>query len=223
MSFKFGVKRFGKWSRSSGRQARHPIDRVRAEREQFEPSEWLKTRGKSWGQIPDVRRTNWPQRLESTRLRCAASLRRASRSSPTRCRSAMSLHPRMNKWGSKDVDTFWTSCKIACCPIWCSLTKRNLTLSSASTIKTTVFGVEMHPWKAGSESTPESNLCYGLGSHHSRWNVSPRFRALMVWLKKVYTKSKEKYSIVKILLYSFAQPVPVRVNVMHATVHTFNF
>ena len=38
---------FGKWSRSSGRQARHPIDRARAEREQFEPSEWLKTRGKS--------------------------------------------------------------------------------------------------------------------------------------------------------------------------------
>ena len=30
-SFKFGVKRFGKWSRSSGRQARHPIDRARAE------------------------------------------------------------------------------------------------------------------------------------------------------------------------------------------------
>ena len=27
-------KRFGKWSRSSGRQARHPIDRARAEREQ---------------------------------------------------------------------------------------------------------------------------------------------------------------------------------------------
>ena len=46
-SFKFGVKRFGKWSRSSGRQVRHPIDRARAEREQFEPSEWLKTRGKS--------------------------------------------------------------------------------------------------------------------------------------------------------------------------------
>ena len=43
----FGVKWFGKWSRSSGRQARHPIDRTRAEREQFEPSEWLKTRGKS--------------------------------------------------------------------------------------------------------------------------------------------------------------------------------
>ena len=38
-SFKFGVKRFGKWSRSSGRHARHPIDRARAEREQFEPSE----------------------------------------------------------------------------------------------------------------------------------------------------------------------------------------
>ena len=37
--FKFGVKRFGKWSRSSERQARHPIDGARAEREQFEPSE----------------------------------------------------------------------------------------------------------------------------------------------------------------------------------------
>ena len=45
-SFQLGVKRFGKWSRSSGRQARHPIDRARAEREQFEPSEWLKTWGK---------------------------------------------------------------------------------------------------------------------------------------------------------------------------------
>ena len=29
------------------RQAKHPIDRARAEKEQFEPSEWLKTRGKS--------------------------------------------------------------------------------------------------------------------------------------------------------------------------------
>ena len=46
-SFKLGVKRFGKWSRSSGRQAKRPIDRARTEREQFEPSEWLKTRGKS--------------------------------------------------------------------------------------------------------------------------------------------------------------------------------
>ena len=31
-NFKFGVKRFGKWPRSSGRQARHPIDRARAEK-----------------------------------------------------------------------------------------------------------------------------------------------------------------------------------------------
>ena len=109
----------------------------------------IKTRGKSWGQFPVVRRLNWPQRLESARLRCAASLRRISRLSPTRCISAMSSYPRMNEWGSKDVDTFWTSWKMACCPIWCSLTRRNLTLSSASIIKTTVFGVGMHPWKAG--------------------------------------------------------------------------
>ena len=34
-------------SKSSGRQARHPIDQARAERKQFEPSELLKTRGKS--------------------------------------------------------------------------------------------------------------------------------------------------------------------------------
>ena len=54
----------------------------------------------------------------------------------------------MDEWGFKDVDTFWTSWKMACCPIWCSLTRRNMTLSSASTIKTTVFGVAMHPWKA---------------------------------------------------------------------------
>ena len=149
MSFKFGVKRFGKWSRSSGRQARHTIDRANSERNQFEPSKWLKTRGKSWGQIPVVRQPNWPQRLESVRLRCAASLRKTSRPSPTRCRSAMSSHPRMDEWGSKDVDTFWTSWKMACCPIWCSFTRRNLTLSSASTIKTTVFEVGMRPWKAG--------------------------------------------------------------------------
>ena len=43
-SFKFGVKRFEK---CSGRQARYPIDRARADREQFEPSEWLKARKKS--------------------------------------------------------------------------------------------------------------------------------------------------------------------------------
>ena len=40
-SFKFGVKRFWKWAKSSGRHARHPIDRATAEREQFEPSEWF--------------------------------------------------------------------------------------------------------------------------------------------------------------------------------------
>ena len=44
----------------------------------------VKTRGKSWRQIPVVRRPNWSQRLESARLRCAASLRRTSRPSPTR-------------------------------------------------------------------------------------------------------------------------------------------
>ena len=60
----------------------------------------------------------------------------------------MSSHSRMNEWGSKNIDTFWTSWKMACCPIWYSLTRRNLTLSSASTIKTTVFGVGMHPWRA---------------------------------------------------------------------------
>ena len=59
------------------------------------------------------------------------------------------VHPRINEWGSKDVDTFWTSWKMASCSIWCSLTRRNLTLSSASTIKTAVFGVGMHAWKAG--------------------------------------------------------------------------
>ena len=33
--------------KNSRRQAGHPIDRARAEREQFEPSKWLSTRGKS--------------------------------------------------------------------------------------------------------------------------------------------------------------------------------
>ena len=41
-----------KCSRGSGRQARHPIDRARAEREQFEPSEWLKHEGKVEGKSP---------------------------------------------------------------------------------------------------------------------------------------------------------------------------
>ena len=58
-------------------------------------SKWLKTQGKSWGQIPVIRWPNWPQRLESARLQCAASLRRTSTPSPTRCRSAMSSHPHM--------------------------------------------------------------------------------------------------------------------------------
>ena len=52
--------------------------------------------------------------------------------------------------------------------------RRKLTLSSASTIKTTVFRVG----RQESESTPESNLCYGLGGRHSHWKVSPRFRTL---------------------------------------------
>ena len=64
-SFKFGVKRSGKWSRSSGRQARHLIDRARAEREQFEPSEWLKTRGKIEDKSPSfgdqTGRRSWNQ------------------------------------------------------------------------------------------------------------------------------------------------------------------
>ena len=45
-SFKFGVKQFRKWSRSSGRQATCPINQARAERVQFKPIEWLKTREK---------------------------------------------------------------------------------------------------------------------------------------------------------------------------------
>ena len=40
------MKRFGKWSRSLGRQARHPINQARAEREQFEPSKWMNHEGK---------------------------------------------------------------------------------------------------------------------------------------------------------------------------------
>ena len=38
---------------------------------------------------------------------------------------------------------------MACCPIWCSPTRRNFTLSCASNIKTIVFGVGMHSWKVG--------------------------------------------------------------------------
>ena len=37
----------------------------------------------------------------------------------------MSSHPRMSELGSKDVDTCWSLWKMACCLIWCSLT-RNL-------------------------------------------------------------------------------------------------
>ena len=81
----------------------------------------------------------------------------------------MSPHSRMNEWGSKE--TFRTSWKMTCCPIWCSMTRRNLTLSSTSTIKTTVFGVEMHRGRQESESTPESNLCYGLSGRYSHWKV----------------------------------------------------
>ena len=134
------VKKFRERGQTSNRPGQNRKRTVRTKR-------MVKTRRKSWGQIPVVRRPNWPQRLESARLRGA--LRRISRPSPTRCRSAMSSHPRMDEWGSKDVDTFWTSWKMACCSIWFSLTRRNLTLSSAPTIKTTVFGVGMHPWKAG--------------------------------------------------------------------------
>ena len=120
-----------------------------AEREQFEPSEWLKTRGKSWDQIPVVRRPNWPQRLELTRLRCAAALRRTSRPSPARCRSAMSSHPRMHeRMRVERCRHLLNLMEEGMLPNWCSLTRRNLMLSSASTIKTTVFGVRMHPCKA---------------------------------------------------------------------------
>ena len=45
-SFKFGMKRFRKWSRSSGKQARHPIGRAKSEREQ-RTKRMAKTRGKS--------------------------------------------------------------------------------------------------------------------------------------------------------------------------------
>ena len=56
----------GKWSRSSGRQARHLIKRARAEREQFEQNEWNERKGKvenkslSFGDQTDGRGWNQP-------------------------------------------------------------------------------------------------------------------------------------------------------------------
>ena len=93
----------------------------------------------------------------------------------------MSSHPRMNEWGSKDVDTFWTSWKMACCPIWCSVTRRNLTLSSASTNKTTVFGVGMHLWKAGDwvDARIQPLLWFGRPSHPLEG--LPSFSCLHEW------------------------------------------
>ena len=56
---------FEMWSRSSGRQARHSINRARAEREQFEPSEWLKYEGKVEDKFPSfgnqIGRRGWNQ------------------------------------------------------------------------------------------------------------------------------------------------------------------
>ena len=180
------VKKFKETGQTSNRPGQGRKRIVRTKR-------MVKTRGKSWGQIFVVRRPNWPQRLEPARLRCVTSLRRTSRPSPTRCRSAMSSHPRMNEWGSKDVDTFRTSWKMACCPIWCSLTRRNLTLSSVSTIKTTVFGVGMHPWKAGEgvDARIQPLLWFGrpsqpleglpLFSCPQEWNWTASFTSRTFW------------------------------------------
>ena len=130
---------------------------------------------------PFVRLPNWPQTLDSARFRCAASLRRTSRPSPTRCRSDMSSHRSMNEWRSKNVATFWTSWKIACCPIWCSLTRRNLTLSTASTIKTTVFGVGMHPWNAGEWVNARIQPLLGVGRPSQPLEGLPSFSCPQKW------------------------------------------
>ena len=99
------VKKFRKTGQTANRPGQGRKRTVRTK-------QMVKNTRESWGQIPGVRQPNWPQRLESARLRCAAPLR-TSRPFPTRCRNAMSSHPRMNEWGSKDVDTFWTSWKMA--------------------------------------------------------------------------------------------------------------
>ena len=93
----------------------------------------------------------------------------------------MSSHQRMNEWGSKDVDTFWTLWKMACCPIWCSLTRRNLTLSSASTIKTTVLGVGMHPWKAGEWVDARIQLLLWFGRPSQPLEGLPSFSCPQEW------------------------------------------
>ena len=85
------VKKFRETGQTSNRPGQGRKRTVRTKR-------IVKTREKSWGQIPVVRRPNWPQRLESARLRCAASLRRTSRPSPTRCRTPWAhTHTRTNE------------------------------------------------------------------------------------------------------------------------------
>ena len=87
----------------------------------------------------------------------------------------------MNEWGSKDVDTFWTSWKMACFPIWCSLTRRKLTLSSASTIKTTVFGVGMHSWKAGEWVDARIQPLLWFGRPSQPLEILPSFSCPQKW------------------------------------------
>ena len=168
------VKKFRKTGQTSNRPGQGRKRTVRTKR-------MVKNTREIWEQIPVVRRPNWPQRLESARLRCATFLRRISRPSPTRYRSAMSSHPRMNEWWPKDIDTFWTSWKMACCPIWGSLTRRNLTLSSASIIKTTVLGVGMHPCKEGEWVDARSQPLLWFGRPSQPLEALPSFLCPKEW------------------------------------------
>ena len=84
------VKKFRETGQTSNRQGQGRKRTVQTKQMVKNTREKLRTN-------PRHSATKLAAEAESARLRCAASLRRTSRPSPTRCRSAMSSHPRMNE------------------------------------------------------------------------------------------------------------------------------
>ena len=181
-----GIKKFREMSQTSNRPGQSRKETVRTKQMIKNTREKLRTN----------------PRRSATKLAAEAGIGQTSmrrivkedlKPSPARCRSAMSSHPGMNKWWSKDVDNFWTSWKMVCCPIWYSLTRRNLTLSSASTIKTTVFWVGMYLWKAGEwvDARIQPLLWFGRPSQPleglpsfscpQEWNWTPSGKSQTFW------------------------------------------
>ena len=150
-SFKFGVKRFGKWSRNSRRQAIHSIDN--------RPGQSRKRTVQTKGMVKNTREKlrTIPRRLA---IKLAAetgisqtSMRRILKEDlktfPYKMLKRHELTPTHERMRVERCRHLLSLMEDGMLPNLMFSDENKFNVSSASTIKTTVFGVGMHPWKAG--------------------------------------------------------------------------